>query len=174
MGCVNPYTYFWGKTVEWKLQVRHSCQNNFSNSANDRSWTMGLCFLQCESKFSSSISGNSVSVFVNLLDCVVYLNQMRVLNVLSFVSERVGVLGRAVNQSLVSKMGTMGVGLGHNIMVLNTYLSWGKQRPWCDFWKLYIENIHAYILAVRIGLKMATSNYTEFEEHQRNFAGAWF
>jgi len=84
---------------------------------------MGLCFLQCESKFSSSISGNSVSVFVNLLDCVVYLNQMRVLNVLSFVSERVGVLGRAVNQSLVSKMGTMGVGLGHNIMVLNTYLS---------------------------------------------------
>lgn len=80
---------------------------------------------------------------------------------------------RAVNQSLVSKMGTTGLGHGHgNNMVRNTYLSRGQQSPWCDLWKLYIENIHAYILAVRTGSKIATSNYSEFEEHQRNFADA--
>jgi hypothetical protein len=80
---------------------------------------------------------------------------------------------RAVKQSLVSKMGTTGLGHRHgNNMVRNTYLSRGQQLPWCEFWKLYIENIHAYVLAVRTGLKMATSNYSEFEERQRNVAEA--
>jgi hypothetical protein len=44
-----------------------------------------------KAKLSSSISGNSVSVFLNLLDFITHLNQIRVLNVCNFVTERGGV-----------------------------------------------------------------------------------
>jgi hypothetical protein len=78
-----------------------------------------------KAKLCSSISGNSFSVFVNLLDFITDLNQTSVLNVFNFVTERgVEFGGRGVNQLLVSKMGTTGLGHGHgNNMVRNTYLS---------------------------------------------------
>jgi len=50
-----------------------------------------------KAKLSSSISGNGVSVFVNLLEFITDLNQICVLNAFNFVTERGGVRGKSSN-----------------------------------------------------------------------------
>ena len=55
----------------------------------------GCVSSSAKAKLSSSISGNSVSGFINLLDFITDLNQIRVLNIFNFVTERAGVRGKS-------------------------------------------------------------------------------
>ena len=114
---------------------------------------------QVGSVYSTSMNMHGpINIWFTWLCCFSESNACVKRYLISFLRE-VESGGKEVNQSLVSKMGNTGLGHGQSKnMIRNTYLSWWQQSPWCDFWKLYVENIRAYILAVRIGLKMATYN----------------